>query len=85
MDKATNAASYFVDRHAAGPLAEKTAFREAGGRSLTYGALEADAAKMAGLFESHGVRREERALMLVLDTIEFPVIFWGAIKAGVVP
>ena len=85
MNVSDNAATYFVDRHAAGPLADKVAFRETGGRSLTYAALERDAAKMAGLFAAHGIRREDRALMLVLDTIEFPVIFWGAIKAGIIP
>ncbi|MEO0381235.1 MAG: benzoate-CoA ligase family protein, partial [Pseudomonadota bacterium] len=29
--------------------------------------------------------REERMAMLVLDQIEFPILFWGAIKAGVIP
>ena len=57
MNASDNAASYFVDRHAAGPLAEKTAFREAGGRSLTYAALASEAAKMAGLFAAHGIKR----------------------------
>ncbi|MBO0754122.1 MAG: benzoate-CoA ligase family protein, partial [Bradyrhizobiaceae bacterium] len=27
----------------------------------------------------------DRAVMLVLDQIEFPVIFWGSLKAGVIP
>jgi 4-hydroxybenzoate-CoA ligase len=40
---------------------------------------------MAALYERHGVRPEDRAAMLVLDQIEFPVIFWGSLKAGVVP
>jgi 4-hydroxybenzoate-CoA ligase len=31
------------------------------------------------------IRRDERAAMIVLDTLEFPVIFWGALKAGVIP
>lgn len=85
MDQSSNAASYFVDRHAAGDAADKTAFREVSGRALTYRELNDEAAKMAGLFARHGVRREDRALMLVHDTIEFPIIFWGAIKAGVAP
>lgn len=40
---------------------------------------------MADLFSRHGVRREDRAAMIVLDQVEFPIIFWGALKAGVVP
>lgn len=87
MDRAGNAASYFVERHRDGALADKTAFQEAGeaGRALTYRALAAGTDRMAGLFARAGLRREERAMMLVLDTIEFPLIFWGALKAGVAP
>ena len=28
---------------------------------------------------------EERVAMLLLDQLEFPVVFWGSLKAGVVP
>ncbi|MFC6761033.1 AMP-binding protein [Sulfitobacter porphyrae] len=47
--------------------------------------MAAGAAKVAGALTHAGIRPEERAAMLVLDQIEFPQIFWGAIKAGVVP
>lgn len=82
-----NASVYFVDRHAAEGRADKTAFRETAGkkRALTYGELADASARAAGAFARAGVRREERALMLVLDQIEFPIIFWGAVKAGVIP
>ncbi len=82
-----NAALYFVDRHRGGPLAEKSAFVEGveGGRSLTYGALADRSDCMASLYSRHGIRREDRAAMLVLDTVEFPVIFWGSLKSGVIP
>ena len=40
---------------------------------------------MIDLLSKLNVRREERVLMLVLDQIEFPIIFWGCIKAGVIP
>lgn len=82
-----NAAAYFVDRHLAEGRAEKPAFIEADGqkRSITYGGLAAQSDRMAALYARHGIRREERVAMLVLDTIEFPVIFWGSLKAGVVP
>ncbi|MDO5528556.1 MAG: benzoate-CoA ligase family protein [Paracoccus sp. (in: a-proteobacteria)] len=87
-DKATgNAASFFIDRHIEEGRAAKIAYREAGegGRSLSYGDLAAESARFAGALREHDIRREERALMLVLDRLEFPVIFWGCLKAGVVP
>ncbi|KZY32637.1 4-hydroxybenzoate--CoA ligase [Roseovarius sp. HI0049] len=82
-----NAALYFVDRHIEEGRADKVAFREADGakRSLTYGQLAQEAARFGGALERHGVRREERVAMIVQDQIEFPVIFWGAMKAGAIP
>lgn len=82
-----NAALYFVDRHVASGRAEKTAFVEGSGngRSISYGRLAADTDRMVGLYRRHGIRREDRVVMLVLDTIEFPVLFWGSLKAGVIP
>ena len=32
-----------------------------------------------------GIAREQRVVLLLLDTIDFPIAFWGAIRAGVVP
>lgn len=80
-----NAALYFVDRHVQEGRGDKPAFQETGGRSITYGELASQSDRMADLFGRNGIVREERAAMLVLDTIEFPVIFWGSLKAGVVP
>ncbi|MEP1522163.1 benzoate-CoA ligase family protein [Ascidiaceihabitans sp.] len=81
-----NAAVYFVDRHVEEGRGDKVVFREYGtGRSLTYGALAAQSDIAAGAFNRAGITPEDRAAMLVLDTIEFPQIFWGAIKRGVIP
>ena len=81
-----NAALYFVDRWRDGPEASKAAFREIGrDDALTYGALADQSDRMADFYAKAGVRREDRAAMLVLDVLEFPVIFWGSLKAGVVP
>ncbi|GLQ36954.1 acetyl-CoA synthetase [Rhizobium albus] len=82
-----NAAEFFVDRHVETQAADKNAFVEGvdQGRALTYRQLAAQAGRMASLFERHGLTREDRAAMIVLDTIEFPVIFWGSLKAGIVP
>lgn len=82
-----NAAVYFVDRHVDEGRADKTAFREADGarRSLSYGELKDQAGQFAGALIRAGVRREERMAMIVRDQIEFPVAFFGAMKAGVIP
>ena len=32
-----------------------------------------------------GLQREQRILLCLLDTIDFPAVFLGAIKAGIVP
>ena len=79
-----NAACYFVDRHATGVAAGKAAFIE-GDNILTYQELAQQSGKLAGLYASHGLQPEDRAVMIVLDTIEFPIIFWGSLKAGIVP
>ena len=81
-----NAACYFVDRHA-DSIPDKCAFQEADGaeRALSYGELGAASGKMAALYERYGLTQEDRAALLVLDQIEFPIIFWGSMKAGVVP
>ena len=79
-----NAAIHFVDRHLAEGRSGKAAFLE-GGRSLTYGQLSEQSGRMPDLLGKIGLGQEDRIAMLVLDVLEFPVIFWGAIKAGVVP
>lgn len=86
LSKNDNAASYFVDRHLAEGRGDKIAYREAEtGRTLSYQQMADGAEVMAGALARAGIRPEERAAVLVLDQIEFPQIFWGALKAGVVP
>ena len=52
---------------------------------LTYGALQQQSRRVANLLNRLGVRREERVAMIMLDTVDFPVVFLGAIRAGIVP
>ena len=81
-----NAASYFVDRHLSEGRGGKVAFREVGnGRSLTYADLSEQSGRVAEALRTHRIHPEERMALLVLDQIEFPVLFWGALKAGVIP
>jgi len=82
-----NAAAWFVDRHAEGARRDHSAFVEAGGagRRLSYGDLAERAGRVGGLLAEAGVERESRVALLMTDTADLPVVFWGAIKAGVVP
>ena len=56
-----------------------------GERTLSYGALAERSARFAGLLQELGLRREERALLLMHDTVDWPVAFLGALHAGIVP
>jgi len=78
-----NAAAYFVDRHIAEGRAEKVAI-ECGDRRLTYGQLCRQVNRLGNCLKRLGVRMEERVLLLLLDTPEFAVSFFGAIKIGAV-
>ena len=79
-----NAFHWFVERNARERPA-KVAFREAGGRELTYGGLAERSARVAGALARDGVAPGERAVLVMLDRIELPSLFWGAIRAGVQP
>src|SRR5207253_7596995 len=54
-------------------------------RRLTYAGLGAAAARFAAGLAAAGIERERRIALLMLDTIDFPVAFWGALRGGVVP
>jgi len=52
---------------------------------LSYGQLMHKVAQFAGLLRELGIRREERILLAMHDTCDWPVVFLGALHAGVVP
>ncbi|MFZ1102623.1 MAG: benzoate-CoA ligase family protein [Hyphomicrobiaceae bacterium] len=79
-----NAAADMVDRHSALGRAAKAAFIDPN-ETLSYGELRARSNRMANLLATYGIPHEARVALLLLDTVDFPVAFWGAIKAGVVP
>jgi 4-hydroxybenzoate-CoA ligase len=78
-----NAATEFVDENVARGLGDKIAFVDPE-RSLTYAQLQAQTCRLARAMRRMGLRPEERMALLLHDTIEFPVVFWGAIRAGIV-
>src|ERR671912_617520 len=79
-----NAAVDFVDRNVAEGRGGKTAFKDPR-RSLSYGELQDFSRRVGPALAALGVEREHRVVMLMLDTVDFPVVFWGAIRAGFVP
>lgn len=52
---------------------------------LSYRELEDAIRRMASALLSSGVRREQRVLILMHDTNDWPVAFLGALYAGIVP
>ena len=77
-----NFASYLAALNA--PRAAKPAYID-DTRQLSYGELAERVARMAGALRQLGLRREERILLLMQDTTDWPVVFLGALHAGVVP
>lgn len=79
-----NAATDLVDRNIAEGRGDKPAFID-GAETLTYAGLARRCNQMGNLLAAYGLQRESRIALLLLDTVDFPVAFLGAIKAGVVP
>lgn len=78
-----NAAADFVDGNVARGLAGKPAFIDPH-RTLTYGELQARTCRFASGLLALGLRAEDRVALLMPDTVDYPVAFWGAIRAGIV-
>ena len=79
-----NAAVDFVDRNVAEGRGDKTAFVDPA-RNLTYAELLDAAARVGPLLMRLGIEPENRIAFVLLDTVDFPILFWGAIRAGVIP
>ena len=79
-----NAAVEMVDRNVVDGRGNRVAFVDPE-RRLTYDELARACNRFANVLPRLGIGRERRIVMIMLDTIDFPVVFWGAIKAGVVP
>jgi 4-hydroxybenzoate-CoA ligase len=79
-----NAVDYFVDRHLREGRGDRLAFADPW-RRLTYGELAAESARFASGLRRAGIERERRIALVMLDTVDFPIAFWGALRAGIVP
>jgi len=79
-----NAAHDLIERNLAAGRAAKVAYIDDAG-SCTYGELAERVNRAANALVDIGLHMEERVLLCHLDTIDWPSVFLGAIKAGIVP
>jgi 4-hydroxybenzoate-CoA ligase len=79
-----NAVDWFVDRHPRDGGGAQVAFQDPW-RSLSYAALETATRQFAGALQNAGIGRERRVVLLLQDNIDFPIAFWGTMRAGAVP
>jgi 4-hydroxybenzoate-CoA ligase len=84
MSGSYNAVTWLLDRNVDEGRGAKLAFTDTVSE-LTYGELQKQSCRVANMLRRLGVRREERVAMIMLDTVDFPVVFLGAIRAGAVP
>ena len=52
---------------------------------MTYAELAEGVNRCGNLLKSMRIARSDRVLMIVKDCPEFFYLFWGAIKAGIIP
>ena len=76
-----NAVSDFVDANVARGLGRKIAFIDPD-QSLTYSELQARSIRFANALRTLGLAHERRVALLLHDTVDYPVAFWGTIRAG---
>ncbi|HKD35905.1 MAG TPA: AMP-binding protein, partial [Pirellulales bacterium] len=79
-----NAAADLIERNLKAGRGNKVAVIDDAG-IYTYGQLAERVDRAANALRALGIEPEQRILLCLLDTIDFPTVFLGAIKAGIVP
>ena len=79
-----NAAADLIGRNLAAGRGGKIAVIDDDG-SYTYAELAERVGRCANALRGLGLAAEQRILLCLLDTIDFPTVFLGAITAGIVP
>src|ERR1700751_1925380 len=79
-----NAVTFLLDRNVEEGRGGKLAYHDTVSE-VSYGELQKQTRRVANMLRRLGVRREERVAMIMLDTVDFPAVFLGAIRAGIVP
>jgi 4-hydroxybenzoate-CoA ligase len=81
---AYNAVTWLLDRNVDEGRGDKLVYTDTVSE-LTYRGLQRQSCRVANMLRRLGVRREERVAMIMLDTVDFPAVFLGAMRAGIVP
>jgi 4-hydroxybenzoate-CoA ligase len=81
---AYNAVTWLLDRNIDEGRGDKLVYTDTVSE-VTYRGLQQQSCRVANMLRRLGVRREERVAMIMLDTVDFPAVFLGAIRAGIVP
>jgi benzoate-CoA ligase family protein len=79
-----NVAVPFIDRHVREGRGASVALRHAGGE-VSYAQLAENVARAGNALLDLGLKPGERMVMAAVDDPMFFYVFWGAIKAGIVP
>ena len=79
-----NACVDLIDRHVAQGRGERLALIDVGG-CYTYRVLSERINQAGNALRNLGVRQETRVALCLLDTVDFPTLFWGSIKIGAIP
>ncbi len=80
-----NVAVPFIDRHLLEGRADKVVIRTNRGVDVTYAGLAENVNRCGNALVDLGIGRGDRVIMIVKDCAEFFYVFWGAIKAGLIP
>ena len=79
-----NAVTDLVDRHVSAGRGSRIAFVDADG-VLSYAGLQARTRRFANVLKALGIHAEQRIALVMQDSVDFPVVFLGAMRASVVP
>ncbi len=79
-----NVAEYVIDRHVAEGRGNHVAIRTLH-LEVTYAEMLYMVNQVGNTLTNLGIGRGERVLMVVKDCPEFFYLFWGAVKAGIIP
>jgi benzoate-CoA ligase len=84
VDVSYNAAVDLIERNLAAGRAAKPAFVD-DAETLTYAQLAERVDRAANALRTLGLEREQRIAIAMHDSCDWPALFLGAIKAGIVP
>jgi benzoate-CoA ligase family protein len=84
LPAAFNAASYFIDRHLEQGRGRNIAVID-DSDSYTYDDLAKRMNRAGNALAGLGLNPETRFAMCMLDSVDFPALFWGGMKAGFIP